>query len=118
MMRFSIVIDIDEKKAKELMEQDQLLTERDAVLQQIDWADMKLVDARQVNEYYSPVEHVANLIWTEDDIVGSLEGLEIEPTEEVMERARQAVENWNWLYVQSVVGEEMYDALDEEFEEA
>ena len=35
-MRYAIVIDIDEEKAKELMEKNQLPDEREVVLQQID----------------------------------------------------------------------------------
>jgi hypothetical protein len=115
-MRYAIVIDIDEEKAEELMEKNQLPDEREVVLQQIDWGNMVLVDARVVSPYFRPVEPVANLIWTEDDVIGIMEDAEIELSDWNINRAVRAVNESNLAYVQGNVNEELVEIVSQEFE--
>ena len=115
-MRYAIVIDIDEEKAKELMEKNQLPDEREVVLQQIDWSNMALNNAVEVSQYYRPVEPIANLFWTEDDVIDALEGLEVELTAENIGRAVEAVESERFDEATQYVNERVFDIVSQEFE--
>jgi len=115
-MRYAIVIDIDEEKAKELMEKNQLPDEREVVLQQIDWSNMALNNAVEVSQYYRPVEPIANLFWTEDDVIGIMEDAEIELSDWNINRAVRAVNESNLAYVQGNVNAELVEIVSSEFE--
>jgi hypothetical protein len=117
-MRYAIVIDVDEDKAKELMEDNQLPSVREVILQAIDWVKpLELESAIEVDPNYRHIEPVANLVWTSDDVIGAMGDMNIEIDEWNINRALKAVENSNLAVAQGHVNAEISNIIEEEFEE-